>query len=106
MADSGALMNNNAAVVLKVFDQGARVIPSSLEYPNALLDSSTGIARVVRRVDTREESDVDAEWFRGEFASLANRFTQSVGRGLRERSEDTCGGRMAFKQMDRLLRRT
>lgn len=79
MSDRSALVNNNAVVILEVLDQRARVVPSSLKDLHTLLNSSACIARVVWRVDAREEGDVDPEGFRGEFPSLADGFAQCIG---------------------------
>lgn len=93
MTNRSALVNNNAPILLEVLDHRPRIIPRRLKDPHALLNGSTGVARVVWRRNAREERDVHTKGLRRELARLADRLAQGVGGRLGQRSQEACGRR-------------
>lgn len=109
MSDRRAFMNDDALVFLQVLHERSRwqrvpqclkvnvrlarltIVARSFEYPHTLLDRSTRIPCIVRRSDCWEDGDVHAKRLVRHLARLAHGISESLGRRLRERSQDTCG---------------
>lgn len=72
VADGGALVQNDDAGRLQLLDDGARIVSSSLDDLDSLIDNHLGVRTVVRRHEGGKEGQVDTEGVLGHFAASSN----------------------------------
>lgn len=89
MPDSGALVQDDAAGLLQLGDDGTRRVTSRLNNLDSLINGNLGISLVVWRNKGREQGDVDAERLARQLPALADFLAEAFRIGPNQSRDNT-----------------
>lgn len=88
VADGGALVQDDAAGLFQLGDDGAGAVAGRLDDVDALVDDGLGVGAVVGGVERGQEGDVDGKGVFGQGAALLDLLAEIGGRGEDEGRDD------------------
>lgn len=94
VADGGALVQDDAAGLFQLGDDGAGAVAGRLDNGDALVDDGLGVGAVVGGVERGQEGDVDGEGVLGQGAALLDLGAQVGGGGEDEGRDDAQAARV------------